>query len=214
MGWHLRVSRFGSTHHVFHQENVNACGTACALMLFQRLRGVKLNSQDVYRGYDAYGNQQFGTRAGAAVGANYDGSAGTWYDDMARYLRNSLGMPCTSYQGSHQECAKSALQTVGDGGVVLASIGWYDTLVKGTFIRNRRVLAHNAVLCSFYCRTSQIVPRPPSTCTAPPHPPLSIARCLPHFLRKNSDVPSTSPSKSHRQARIHRARGSLQTALS
>jgi hypothetical protein len=137
MGWHLRVSRFGSTHHVFHQENVNACGTACALMLFQRLRGVKLNSQDVYRGYDAYGNQQFGTRAGAAVGANYDGSAGTWYDDMARYLRNSLGMPCTSYQGSHQECAKSPLQTVGDGGVVLASIGWYDTLVKGTFIAGR-----------------------------------------------------------------------------
>jgi hypothetical protein len=136
MGWHLRVSRFGSTHHVFRQENDNACGMACALMLFQRLRGVKLNSQDAYRGYDAYGNQ-VGTRAGAAVGAIYDGSAGVWGVDMARYLRNSLGMPCTSYHGSYQECAEFALQTVGDGGVVLASIGWYDTFVKGTFIAGR-----------------------------------------------------------------------------
>ena len=31
--------------------------------------------------------------------------------------------------------------------------------------------------------------------------------------RKNKDDPSTSPSKSHRQARIHRASGSLQTTL-
>jgi hypothetical protein len=89
MGWHLRVSRFGSTHHVFRQENDNACGMACALMLFQRLRGVKLNSQDAYRGYDAYGNQ-VGTRAGAAVGAIYDGSAGVWCTAAIRNVPSSL----------------------------------------------------------------------------------------------------------------------------
>jgi hypothetical protein len=37
---------------------------------------------------------------------------------------------------------------------------------------------------------------------------------FPHSSRKNTDDPSTSPSKSHRHARIHPANGSLQTALS
>jgi hypothetical protein len=81
-------------------------------------------------------------------------------------------------------------------------------------VRTRRVLTRNAVLCSFYSRSSQIAPRLPSACTAFYHPALSLPLWFPHSYLKNSDDPGASPSKSHRQGRIHRASGSLQTALS
>jgi hypothetical protein len=81
-------------------------------------------------------------------------------------------------------------------------------------VPSRRALASNAVLCSFYFRTSQIVSMLPSTCTVPPHPAPSPAFCLLHFSRKNNRYPRIHTSKSHRQARIHHASGSLQTALS
>ena len=58
------------------------------------------------------------------------------------------------------------------------------------------------------------VPRLPPACTALHHPALSPSRCLPHSSRKTATTPANHPSKSHRHARIHRASGSLQTALS
>jgi len=126
MGWHTRVSRFGSVHQVFHQKDVNSCGPSCALMLYQRMRGVKLDKDDSYKGYDAYGNQNHGQRQGAAVGGAYDGSAGTWFDDMARLMRNSLGESCKPFQGTFQECTDLALLFVRDGVSILGSIGWYN----------------------------------------------------------------------------------------
>jgi len=126
MGWHLRVSRFGSSHQVFKQQDTDSCGPSCALMLFQRLRGVKLSKGDSYRGYDAYGNENFGTRNGIAEGAAYDGSNGTWFNDMSRMLRNTLGEECRSYRGTFQECTDFALARVRNGAVAVGSIGWYN----------------------------------------------------------------------------------------
>jgi hypothetical protein len=94
-------------------------------MLFQRLRGVTLEKVDSYRGYDAYGNQNFGNDRSGPVGASYNSSTRTGFADMSRYLRNVLGEPCTYYLGTSDRCTDYALKTVKDGAVAVGSIGWY-----------------------------------------------------------------------------------------
>src|ERR1700751_5411126 len=94
-------------------------------MLFQGLRGVTLEKVDSYRGYDAYGNQNFGNDRSGPVGASYDSSTRTAFSDMSRYLRNVLGQPCTYYLGTSDRCTDFALKTVKDGAVAVGSIGWY-----------------------------------------------------------------------------------------
>ena len=118
MGWHHRMSRFMTTHHVFEQEADNSCGPSCALMLFQRARGVKLNAMDSYKGYDGYA-------AKGPVTSAYDGSAGTWYEDMARYIRNVLAEPTKAFRGTFADCTDFALLAVRNKCPALASIGWY-----------------------------------------------------------------------------------------
>jgi hypothetical protein len=81
-------------------------------------------------------------------------------------------------------------------------------------VRSRRVLARNAVLRSFYSCTSQKkYPRRRLSALQFITPLIAIPLSSTLF-QKNSDNPSNCPSKSHRHARIHRASGSLQTALS
>jgi hypothetical protein len=60
-------------------------------------------------------------------------------------------------------------------------------------VRSRRVLTRNAVLCSFYSRSSQIAPRLPSACTAFYHPALSLSLWFPHSYLKKQRRPRPIP---------------------
>jgi hypothetical protein len=81
-------------------------------------------------------------------------------------------------------------------------------------VRSRRVRARNAtprLFCSSTFETASTLPLLDST----PHPLAPPpAFSLLHSYRENSHRQKSYRSKSHKQSRIHRASGSLQTALS
>ncbi len=118
MGWHFRVCRFGHTHYVFKQEADESCGPSCALMLFQRLRNVKLDSLDSYKGFASYGQ-------GGAKG-DYNGAVGTGGNDMARFLRNVLGQSCVYKRGTAQELTDGVLANLRRKRPVVFGVMWVD----------------------------------------------------------------------------------------
>ena len=118
MGWHLRVCRFGHAHYVFKQEADESCGPSCALMLFQRLRNVRLDALNSYRGFSSYGQ-------GGAHGG-YDGSNPTGGNDMARFLRNVMGQACVYKRGTAQELTDGVLANLRGGKPVVFGVMWVD----------------------------------------------------------------------------------------
>jgi hypothetical protein len=115
MAWSKEHSSFGTSHWVFQQEETMSCGMACALMIFQRLRGVKLEEADARKAFRMYAQ---GVTQGAKshdqnIMSPHDFHCrGVEVDELKSFLSKVLGIPFKAVMDP-SACAAAVLDNLG-----------------------------------------------------------------------------------------------------
>lgn len=147
MAWSKEHSSFGTSHWVFQQEQTMSCGMACALMLFQRIRGVKMEESDARKAFSMYVE---GVTHGAAshdrnIMSPHDFHYnGVDSDKMKTFLSKVLGVNF-NMESDSSKCVDTVLAKLKNvkqkGGTV--AVGWFMVLENGS---DREVSSHFIVL--------------------------------------------------------------------